>query len=127
MPKSLTTADITFQESTGDILRDAVTVYSEYDNTMIVAPTNATVRNANIMLQDAVNPDGKTLDLTDMPITKGSYDFREGDPVVITLTSYKNDLQNGTLGDEMDAPLNGVNAPNWLTHTQLKGNVRHEN
>ena len=98
MPKSLTTADITFQESTGDILRDAVTVYSEYDNTMIVAPTNATVRNANIMLQDAVNPDGKTLDLTDMPITKGSYDFREGDPVVITLTSYKNDLQNGTLG-----------------------------
>lgn len=32
-----------------------------------------------------------------------------------------------TMGDEMDAPLNGVNAPNWLTHTQLKGNVRHEN
>jgi hypothetical protein len=31
------------------------------------------------------------------------------------------------MGDEMDAPLNGVNAPNWLTHTQLKGNVRHEN
>lgn len=31
------------------------------------------------------------------------------------------------VGDEMDAPLNGVNAPNWLTHTQLKGNVRHEN
>jgi exodeoxyribonuclease V alpha subunit len=98
MPESLTTADITFQESTSDILRDAVTAYSEYNNAMIVAPTNATVRNANIMMQDAVNPDGKTLDLTDMPITKGSYDFREGDPVVITLTSYKNDLQNGTLG-----------------------------
>ena len=32
-----------------------------------------------------------------------------------------------SMGDEMDAPLNGVNAPNWLTHTQLKGNVRHEN
>ena len=32
-----------------------------------------------------------------------------------------------TMDDEMDAPLNGVNAPNWLTHTQLKGNVRHEN
>ena len=31
------------------------------------------------------------------------------------------------MADEMDAPLNGVNAPNWLTHTQLKGNVRHEN
>ena len=33
-----------------------------------------------------------------MPITKGSYDFREGDPIVITLTSHKHDVQNGTLG-----------------------------
>ena len=65
---------------------------------MIVAPTNDTVRKANIMLQGVVNPNGKILDLTDMPITKGSYDFREGDPVVITLTSYKHDVQNGTLG-----------------------------
>ncbi len=98
MPESLTTTDITFQESTGDILQDAVTVYSEYDNTMIVAPTNDTVRKANIILQGVVNPHGKLLDLTDMPITKGSYDFREGDPIVITLTSYKHDVQNGTLG-----------------------------
>lgn len=98
MPESLTTADITFQESTGDILQDAVTAYSEYGNAMIVAPTNDTVRKANIMLQDVVNPNGKILDLTDMPITKGSYDFREGDPIVITLTSYKHDVQNGTLG-----------------------------
>lgn len=98
MPESLSTADITFQESTGDILQDAVTAYSGYDNAMIVAPTNDTVRKANIMLQGVVNPDGKILDLTDMPITKGSYDFREGDPIVITLTSYKNDVQNGTLG-----------------------------
>ena len=98
MPESLTTADITFQESTGDILQDAVTAYSEYDNAMIVAPTNDTVRKANIMLQGVVNPTNKLLDLTDMPITKGSYDFREGDPIVITLTSYKHDVQNGTLG-----------------------------
>ena len=98
MPESLSTEDITFQESTGDILQDAVTAYSEYDHAMIVAPTNVTVRNANIRLQDVVNPDGKIFDLTDMPITKGSYDFREGDPIVITLTSYKNDVQNGTLG-----------------------------
>lgn len=98
MPESLTTPDITFQESTGDIIVDALIAYSEYDNAMIVAPTNATVRNANIMLQGVVNPDGKALDLTDMPINKGNYDFREGDPIVITLTSYKNDVQNGTLG-----------------------------
>ena len=98
MPESLTTADITFHESKGDILQDAVTAYSEYDNAMIVAPTNNTVRKANIMLQDVVNPNSKLLDLTDMPITKGSYDFREGDPIVITLTSYKHDVQNGTLG-----------------------------
>lgn len=98
MPESLTTADIMFQESTGDILQDVVTAYSEYNNAMIVAPTNDTVRNANIMLQGVVNPNGKSLDLMDMPITKGSYDFREGDPIVITLTSYKHDVQNGTLG-----------------------------
>ncbi|MAE00999.1 ATP-dependent DNA helicase [Pseudoalteromonas lipolytica] len=98
MPESLTTADITFHESTGDILQDAVTAYSEYDNAMIVAPTNNTVRKANIILQGVVNPNSKLLDLTDMPITKGSYDFREGDPIVITLTSHKHDVQNGTLG-----------------------------
>jgi len=98
MPESLTTADITFQESTGDILQDAITAYSEYNNAMIVAPTNDTVRKTNIMLQGVANPSGKILDLTDMPILKGSYDFREGDPIVITLTSYKHDVQNGTLG-----------------------------
>ncbi|MPW31636.1 AAA family ATPase [Agarivorans sp. B2Z047] len=97
-PPSLTTSDITFQESGNDMLQDAVTAYSEYDNAMIVASTNATVRAANIKLQDAVNSKGKVLDLTDMPITKGSYELREGDPVVITLTCYKNDVQNGTLG-----------------------------
>jgi exodeoxyribonuclease V alpha subunit len=98
MPESLNTADISFQVLTGDILQDAVTAYAEYEHAMIVAPTNATVRNANIKLQEAVNLNGKVLDLTDMPITKASYEFREGDPVVITLTCYKNDVQNGTLG-----------------------------
>lgn len=98
MPSSLNTADITFQESSDDILQDAVNAYALYHSAMIVAPTNATVRAVNIKLQDAVNPDGKMLDLTDMPITRGSYQFREGDPVVITLTCYSNDVQNGTLG-----------------------------
>jgi exodeoxyribonuclease V alpha subunit len=98
MPPSLTTADITFQKSSNDILQDAVVAHSVYDSAMIVAPTNATVRSVNIKLQNNVNPNGQVLDLTDMPITKGSYQFREGDPVVITLTCYKNDVQNGTLG-----------------------------
>lgn len=98
MPSSLTTADITFQESSDDILQDAVNAYAQYHCAMIVAPTNATVRAVNVKLQDTVNPNGKVLDLTDMPITKGSYQLREGDPVVITLTCYKNDVQNGTLG-----------------------------
>lgn len=125
MPEPLTTADITFQESTGDILQDAVTAYAEYDNAMIVAPTNATVRNANIKLQDAVNPDGKILDLTDMPLTKGSYDFRESDPIVITLTCYTNDVQNGTLG----VIKNAVATDNYACVVELedldeKGNKR---
>lgn len=98
MPPSLNTADITFQESGDDILQDAVKAYSEYDSAMIVASTNATVRSVNIKVQEEVNPDGRVLNLTDMPITKGSYEFREGDPVVIMLTCYKNDVQNGTLG-----------------------------
>ena len=98
MPESLNTADITFQESTDDLLQDAVTAYSEYGNAMIIAPTNSTVKKTNIKLQNAVNPNGKKLDLNDMPITKGSYDFKEGDPIVITQTSYKYDVQNGTLG-----------------------------
>lgn len=98
VPESLSTADIIFHESTGDILQDAVVAYSKYDNAMVVASTNDTVRKANFMLQDAVNPNGKTLELTDMPISRGSYNFREGDPIVITLTSYKHDVQNGTLG-----------------------------
>ena len=102
-PTSLSTADITFQEPGLDMLQDAVGAYSEYSYSMIVAPTNAMVRNVNNRLQAEVNPNGKMLDLTDMPITKGSYEFREGDPVVITLTCYKSDVQNGTLGVITDA------------------------
>lgn len=98
MPESLNTAEIVFQESTDELLQDAVTAYSEYGNAMIIAPTNSTVRKANIKLQAAVNHNGKVLDLTDMPITKGSYGFKEGDPIVITKASYKYDVQNGTLG-----------------------------
>lgn len=97
-PSSLTTSDITFHESSGDILQDAVAVYSKYKSAMIVASTNATVRSVNIKLQQEMNANSKVLDLTDMPITRGSYEFREGDPVVITLTCYRNDVQNGTLG-----------------------------
>ncbi len=97
-PSSLTTSDITFHESSGDMLQDAVAVYSKYKSAMIVASTNATVRSVNIKLQQEMNANGRVLELTDMPITKGSYEFREGDPVVITLTCYKNDVQNGTLG-----------------------------
>lgn len=98
MPESLNTAEIVFQESTDELLQDAVTAYSGYGNAMIIAPTNSTVRKANIKLQAAVNSNGKVLDLTDMPITKGSYDFKEGDPIVISKASYKYDVQNGTLG-----------------------------
>lgn len=98
MPESLNTAEIVFQESTDELLQDAVTAYSEYGNAMIIAPTNSTVRKANIKLQAAVNHNAKVLDLTDMPITKGSYGFKEGDPIVITKASYKYDVQNGTLG-----------------------------
>lgn len=97
-PSSLTTSDITFHESSDDLLQDAVSVYLKYDRAMIVASTNATVRNANLKLQAEVNPNGRLLDLTNMPITKGNYEFREGDPIVITLTNYKYDVQNGTLG-----------------------------
>tara|TARA_R110001592_G_scaffold177796_1_gene418190 strand:+ start:2450 stop:4633 length:2184 start_codon:yes stop_codon:yes gene_type:complete len=98
MPPSLTTTDISFQESSEDIIRDAVNAYSIFSSAMIVAQTNSTVRNVNIKLQNTVNPNAKVLDLTDMPITRGSYQFREGDPIVITLTCNKNDVQNGTLG-----------------------------
>ncbi|ELJ6770561.1 AAA family ATPase, partial [Escherichia coli] len=78
-PSSLTTSDITFHESSDDLLQDAVSVYLKYDRAMIVASTNATVRNANLKLQAEVNPNGRLLDLTNMPITKGNYEFREGD------------------------------------------------
>lgn len=98
MPPSLSTAEIVFQESSEDILQDAVDAYSKYEKAIIVAPTNATVRSVNIKLQSEANATGMPLDLTDMPITEGSYQFRVGDPIVFTLTCYRNDIQNGTLG-----------------------------
>jgi exodeoxyribonuclease V alpha subunit len=98
MPPSLSTAEIVFQESSDDILQDAVDAYLKYEKAIIVAPTNATVRSVNIKLQSEVNVTGSPLDLIDMPITEGSYQFRVGDPIVFTLTCYRNDIQNGTLG-----------------------------
>lgn len=98
IPPSLSTAEIVFQQSSDDILQDAIGAYFKYEKAMIVAPTNATVRNVNIKLQSEVNTTGMPLDLTDMPITEASYQFRVGDPIVFTLTCYRNDIQNGTLG-----------------------------
>lgn len=98
IPPSLSTADVIFQETKHDMLQEAVDAYSKYRRAMIVASTNATVRSVNNRLQAEVNPNGKMLNLTDMPIIEGRYEFREGDPIVITLTSYKNNVQNGTLG-----------------------------
>lgn len=98
MPPSVSTAEIIFQESSDDVLQDAVDAYFKYETPMIVAPTNATVRSVNIKLQSEVNATGRPLDLTDMPITECSYQFRVGDPIVFTLTCYRNDIQNGTLG-----------------------------
>jgi exodeoxyribonuclease V alpha subunit len=98
VPLLLSTEDITFQESTDSLIQDAANAYTELNNAMIVAPTNLTVRSVNIKLQDSVNASGEAIDLTDMPVTRGSYEFRKGDPVVITQTSYKDDVQNGTLG-----------------------------
>lgn len=72
--------------------------YRKYEGAMVVASTNDTVRNVNKLLQASLNPDGQVLDLTGMPVERGSYEFREGDPVVITLTNYKSDVQNGMLG-----------------------------
>ncbi len=98
IPPSLSTADVIFQETKHDMLQEAVDAYSKYRRAMIVASTSATVRSVNNRLQSEVNPNGKILNLTDMPIIEGRYEFREGDPVVVTLTSYKNNVQNGTLG-----------------------------
>jgi exodeoxyribonuclease V alpha subunit len=102
MPELLTTNDIIFQQSSGDMARDVIKAYSQYEKAMVVASTNIRVRDINVELQKSINPDGLALDLTDMPITKGSYDFRKGDPIVITLTCYKNDVQNGMLGILID-------------------------
>jgi exodeoxyribonuclease V alpha subunit len=98
LPESLTTTDVVFQESSDDIYLDALEAYRKYEGAMVVASTNDTVRNVNKLLQASLNPGGQVLDLTGMPVERGSYEFREGDPIVITLTNYKSDVQNGMLG-----------------------------
>lgn len=98
LPESLNTADVVFQESSSDIFQDVLQAYCKYQDAMVIASTNDTVRKVNKFLQASLNPDGQVLDLTGMPVERGSYEFREGDPVVITLTNYKSDVQNGMLG-----------------------------
>jgi len=98
LPAALTTREILFQEPVNNLIEDAVAAYTNYDSAMIIAATNATVRTMNEKLQASVNPDGELLDLTDMPVNAGNYTFRKGDPVVITLTRYTDDVQNGMLG-----------------------------
>jgi exodeoxyribonuclease V alpha subunit len=98
LPESLNTADVVFQESSSDIFQDVFQAYCKYQDAMVIASTNDTVRKVNKFLQASLNPDGQVLDLTGMPVERGNYEFREGDPVVITLTNYKSDVQNGMLG-----------------------------
>lgn len=97
-PPSLSTADITFHQSINDTMLDALDAYSMHKSSVIVAATNAKVRQVNLRAQEAINPNGKMLDLVDMPITETRDQFREGDPVVFTRTCYRNNIQNGTFG-----------------------------
>lgn len=103
IPKSLNTTDITFQEPDTGILQTAIQAYGQYNKAIVIASTNAMVREVNNKLQEKQNSGGKKLDLANMPITKGSYEFREGDPIVITRTCYRSGVQNGTLGIIKDA------------------------
>lgn len=98
IPPSLTTKDIHFQNVSNDMVDDAIAAHKAFKNCMVVASTNATVRTVNERLQSELNSIGKLLNLDGMPIAKGNYEFREGDPIVFTLTSYQHDIQNGTLG-----------------------------
>ena len=98
IPEHLCTPDINFQEPIVNVIEDAVRAYKDYGSAMVVAPTNAMVRTVNERLQEEINPNEETLDLTDMPVRRGNYTFKKGDPVVITLTRYKDDIQNGMLG-----------------------------
>ena len=110
LPKCLSTADIHFQEPAVNVVEDAVQAYKNYESAMVVAPTNATVRIVNERLQEEINPNGDKLDLTGMPVTKGNYTFKKGDPIVITLTRYVDDVQNGMLGKIISVDANEEHA-----------------
>ena len=101
-PSPTSTDEITFTEPVGNNVEQVVEISSQYSNAMIVAPTNDLVRKVNVAAQHMLNPDGESLNLEVCVIEKGSYDFKLGDPIVVTLTCYKNDVQNGTLGKIVD-------------------------
>lgn len=98
LPVPLNNSDIVFQESENDILNDAIEAYSLYSSVMMIAATNETVRRANILFQDRLNPAGKLLDITCVPDIQLIYALKVGDPIVITKNNYQVDVQNGTLG-----------------------------
>lgn len=106
IPENLTTKDILYEEPQLNVIDSAICAYEKYEKAMLVAPTNATVRAVNERLQEKLNSDGEAIDLTDMPVAKGSYTLKKNDPVVVTLTRHEDDIQNGMLGVIIDINAN---------------------
>lgn len=101
-PDEMNTPEVAVSHSVVNIVDEAVFIAGQYSNSMIVAATNELVRKVNLAAQKEFNPNGRILDLSGCILEAGSYDFRLNDPVVVTLTSYKYDVQNGTLAKVID-------------------------
>ena len=99
MPEKLSTGAIHFHQTDKDhIARVCCELYSESpDDSYVMAPTKALVKEINGLIQDTVNPNGERLEF-ELHGEKYFQDLRLNDAILFTQNQYEKGIQNGSLG-----------------------------
>ena len=99
VPTNLTTGAIHFHEAhKNDIADLCCQLYQQApEQSRVVAPTKAMVKDINEQVQIAVNPEGRQLHFQ-LGVEDFFIKLREGDAVLFTQNLYDKGIQNGSLG-----------------------------
>jgi len=99
VPEQLSTGNIHFHEtSENDIVNVCCSLYEKSpEDTRVMAPTKALVKEINKLVQSKVNPHGERLEF-EINGEKFSQDLRLNDAIMFTQNLYEKGIQNGSLG-----------------------------
>ncbi|WEM45888.1 AAA family ATPase (plasmid) [Photobacterium sp. DA100] len=109
VPTNLTTGNITFHQASSKekMLEITTKLFAlKPDESRVVAPTKALVKESNANIQAEVNPDGTCM-LFQLGIEYFNHELKQNDRVIFIRNNYDLGIQNGSLGQLISVTQDG--------------------